>query len=212
MEGEWFISVREFLHSTECQIKTIQEWLPQLEREHNKCIMEAFPNETRENSIKINRCRIYLQATTLADITTPKGTHINTFAWGNTTTNISDTNQIESKHDWPQQPQPGPKAWYAWTTALKKYQSKDGKSNRLRQPLGKWIVNPTQSRQQREWYLDTRSNTLMHQTSTTINAHAHRKVRSYKKRSTETVTHLPNTTIPVTSRHHTVQERACDYN
>jgi hypothetical protein len=38
------------------------------------------------------------------------------------------------------------------------------------------------------------------------------KGRSYKKQSTGTVKSLPNSAIPVTSQHHTVQERTCDYN
>jgi hypothetical protein len=72
MEGDWFISIREFLHSTECQIKTKPGWLPQIEREHDKCITDIVSNETKDNAIKINRFRIYLQATTIADITNPK--------------------------------------------------------------------------------------------------------------------------------------------
>jgi hypothetical protein len=110
----------------------------------------------------------------------PKGTHINTFAWGGNTTTTQDKNPTELNHDWPCQPCPGPKSWYAWRSALKKYHSVDGKSTKLRKPLGEWIVSPNESRQTWEWYLDERSNTLLHQTPQAIQEHHHNKGRSYK--------------------------------
>jgi hypothetical protein len=111
MEGDWYVSIREFLHATNCQIKAVNGWLPKLEREHDKCIMDVLQCGTKENATKINRCRIYLQATTLADISNPEGTHINNFAWGGTATTVQDKNPRESKHDWPRQPRPGPKTF-----------------------------------------------------------------------------------------------------
>ena len=113
MEGKWFVSIREFLRSTKCQIKAVKGWLPQLERENDQCIMDVLKGETKDKADKINRCRIYLQATTLADISNPEGTHINTFAWGGNATTTQNKNPRESKHDWPRQPRPGPKTWYA---------------------------------------------------------------------------------------------------
>jgi hypothetical protein len=94
MEGDWYVSIREFPHATDCQIKAAKGWLPKLKREHNQCIMDVLLQcGLKENAIKINRCRIYLQATTLADISNPEGTHINNFAWGGTATHIQDKNQ-----------------------------------------------------------------------------------------------------------------------
>jgi hypothetical protein len=147
MEGEWIVSIREFLHSTEYQIKIKTGWLPQMEREKDHCIMDLVSTKTKDNAIKINQCRIYLQATTIADIANPEGTHINNFAWGKNTTTGTSRNPRQLKHDWPQQPCPGPKTWYAWRSALKKYPSIDRKSNQIRQPLGAWTVSLQQSRQ-----------------------------------------------------------------
>jgi hypothetical protein len=209
LEGEWYISIREFLHSTSCQIKTIDGWLPQLERENDKCIMDVLEGTTKETSEKINRCRIFLQATTLADITGPEGTHITKFAWGETSNTA--VSPRESKHEWPRQPRPGPRSWYAWRSALKQYLSADGKSPKLRQDLGKWTVSPSKSRQQWEWYHDQRTNSLLHQTNNSIEVHAHRKGRSYKKRSRETIKKIPKSAIPVSVDHHTIQARTRTY-
>jgi hypothetical protein len=82
LEGEWFISIREFLQATECQIKTTNRWKPQLEREQDKCIMDAITAHTIEQGKKINQCRVYLQVTTIADIATADGLKITEFAWG----------------------------------------------------------------------------------------------------------------------------------
>jgi hypothetical protein len=94
---------------------------------------------------KINRCRLFLQATTIANITNQKGTEITDYAWGKDT-NL-DNNPRRSKHEWPRQQRPGPKSWNAWRAALKRFLSIDGKSQRLRTPLGHWTVTPSESRQ-----------------------------------------------------------------
>ena len=87
LEGEWFISIREFLHSVNATIKIDGVWTPQLEREYDRCLMDIFANDiTTTELVRINRCRIYLQATTIADITDAEGTKINDYARGPTTT------------------------------------------------------------------------------------------------------------------------------
>ena len=87
LEGEWFISIREFLHSVNATIKIDGVWTPQLEREDDRCPMNIFANDiTTTELVRINRCRIYLQATMIANITDAEGTKINDYAWGLTTT------------------------------------------------------------------------------------------------------------------------------
>ena len=88
LEGEWFISIREFLHSINATIKIDGVWTPQLERKYERCLMvDIFANDiTTTELVRINRCRIYLQATMIADIMDAEGTEINDYAWGLTTT------------------------------------------------------------------------------------------------------------------------------
>ena len=70
-EGEWSKSVLEFLHKTNSKIHIAGVWTPQLQRKHNNCIMDTLRD--CHDTISINRVRIYLQATTIADITNAEG-------------------------------------------------------------------------------------------------------------------------------------------
>ena len=121
LEGEWFISIREFLHSVDAKIKIDGVWTPQLKREHDRCLIDIFAHDNKSmDLVRINGCRIFLQATTIADITDAEGTKINDYAWGHkTTTKQQPINPRQSKHEWPRQPRPGPKLWKAWRSALK---------------------------------------------------------------------------------------------
>jgi hypothetical protein len=93
LEGEWSISIRKFLQATECQIKTTNRWKPQLEREKDKCIMDVIRAHTIKQGKKINRCRVCLQVTTIADIATE-------FIWGWTKTQlIANANQNMNVHN-----------------------------------------------------------------------------------------------------------------
>jgi hypothetical protein len=58
LEGEWFISIREFLQATEWQIKMRNRWTPQLEREEDRCIMDVIQATSIKHGRKISRCRI----------------------------------------------------------------------------------------------------------------------------------------------------------
>jgi hypothetical protein len=42
MEGKWFVSIREFLHATDCQLKSTTGWVPQLERKYSQCLMDRL--------------------------------------------------------------------------------------------------------------------------------------------------------------------------
>jgi hypothetical protein len=110
--------------------------------------MDVVSGENKNTMVRINRCRIYLQATTTSDIANADGTHITDFAWGMPDNDGKEKlNPRKSKQEWPRQTRPGPKSWTAWRNALKKHLSIDGKSTRLRAALGKWTKTPEQSRQ-----------------------------------------------------------------
>ncbi len=71
IEGEWFTSIRNFLQSINGQLKQTAGWRPQLERAHDQCIMDIFTIASKTEMIRINRCRIFLQATTSPISPTP---------------------------------------------------------------------------------------------------------------------------------------------
>jgi hypothetical protein len=107
MEGEWFKSVREFLYKTISDVKITDTWTPTTQRMHDKCIMDALRD--CNDTIRINRVRIYLQASTIADITNAEGTHIMEYSFGGRNSRTTE-NPRKSTHQWPRQPRPGPKA------------------------------------------------------------------------------------------------------
>jgi hypothetical protein len=133
LECEWFRSLREFLHKTSSAVRLKGVWTPRLQRKHDQCIMDVFRD--CNDTIRINRVRIYLQATTIADITNAEGAKITNYAFGGRYSRTSE-NPRKSTHAWPRQPRPGPKSWKAWREAVQLTLSRDGKTQTLRQPLG----------------------------------------------------------------------------
>ena len=71
----WLTSVQRALLECEVQIKVTNEWIPQTQRTNDTYIMEEFAKKYANPRLlrQLNRCRIYLQAITLADITDSTG-------------------------------------------------------------------------------------------------------------------------------------------
>ena len=209
MEGEWFQSIRHFLHATFGQLKTDNIWTPQPEREHDMCIMDLIDNSSATAMQCINRCRIFLQATTISDITNAEGDRINDYAWNN---NPNIMNPRRSKHAWPIQPRPGKKSWRAWKAALQQYLSANGKGQKLRQPLGQWLIQQTASRQEWNWYHDQQNNQLISNDHTTIRAYniLDSRTRQYKYNpdNPTILTTIPDTAIPTTVHNFTTTTRS----
>jgi hypothetical protein len=87
-------------------------------------------NITKRERIYIHRCRIYLQVTTMSDITTADGTQIHN-AWKNPDTQKPSWSTLK----WPKQNKPNQTAWTAWEKFLRSFETTQGK---LSKPLGKW--------------------------------------------------------------------------
>ena len=90
--------------------------LPTTQREHDTFIMEEFYAAELPIPLlrKANRCRLYLQAMTVADIATGNGARIRRDAW----TGVSDLHLNKRRYHWPTQHKPGPPDWVAWRKAL----------------------------------------------------------------------------------------------
>ena len=88
-------------------------------RENDKFIMEviAAGNNlfTNNELAHINRCRLYLQASTLSDITNGNGMQLRR---GSLKGHIKPHNQ--SYYNWPRQARPGATSWRLWRKALKR--------------------------------------------------------------------------------------------
>jgi hypothetical protein len=121
------------------QLKAIQP--PTTKRVHDEVLMDrASKMDKKQMSDKlmerINRCRNFMRAETIADVATLDGKYICLEAY-----KCNVEVRIQSKKLWPNQPHVGTLHTKSWQWFLKLWY-KDG-SLELRQPLGTWLVEPT---------------------------------------------------------------------
>jgi hypothetical protein len=75
-DGFWYDSVRTFLHSVGATIEIESAWNVRPMRKVDKNLMEEFMDLDEFSNLELcqlNRCRLYLQVTTLAEITDHTG-------------------------------------------------------------------------------------------------------------------------------------------
>jgi hypothetical protein len=155
----WMKTTLTALRNTNAVIETYRAWtLPTL-REGDQHIMDAVCHATDRHGDKpttrdleqFNRCRLYLQVTSVAEIATSDGTavqqHIMETRPYNAHGPILWMHSTSTLH-WPRQEAPGPRAWRAWRTWLK-HSLLEGKYQ-LRTKLYKWL--PTVDAYPRHWH------------------------------------------------------------
>jgi hypothetical protein len=136
-EELWITTFREFLRESELSI-----FIPSIKFRPVKCVHDqfiieiaSFLNYSRASMFRLNRCRIYLKAETLADIVTYNGLHIDINAF-----ECNSKGVITSPEKWPIQPRPGTKHIQLWKSFLRKICHID--SLTLDQPLKEWLYQP----------------------------------------------------------------------
>ena len=120
---------------------------PTLLRENDFCLMEKLCNSdafTNQQKQCINRCRIFLQVITSADITDSDGKCVTKDVFNG----IVDESR-RSMYVWPNQVRPLLKDWRLWRSAIENIWCETG-ANRLRRALGDWIHT---SHQQFNWQI-----------------------------------------------------------
>ena len=109
--------------------------------------MESFlsnPTINKADLAVINRCRLYLKAFSLADITSGDGKSISKAAWEGT----SSSSFRDTEH-WPMWAKPNKFEWRMWQHAL--MTTFTNTSNKeLNEPLKHWINKPTST-----WYTES---------------------------------------------------------
>ena len=112
-----------------------------LQRCHDRFLMEAFYSAgyTAKKLAKLNRCRLFLVATTLADICTADGRSITTAAW-----NGIQSSHIQTPATWPNQGKLPKDDWDLWRLALRQeFLNFYERDHRLQLPLGHWLPDST---------------------------------------------------------------------
>ncbi len=134
------------------KLKIKNEWVPNLQREGDAMLMDYFislkykPKDLHD----LNLCRIYMQALSLADITSADGKTI-----------IPDCKlgrrliDRRSSLSWPTQQRPSNSAWSLWTDALRHLEA----GSILKQPLQQWIAP---SHQHWFWFIEQDSLRIYH--------------------------------------------------
>ena len=155
--ASWIDSVRQFLQTIKGSLHIAQSdnIIPKKLRERDAFIMDlamAHSNSTRTID-RINACRRYLQAITLADITDAAGARLLPgIAEGITTS----PNTIMASQRFNQQKPPSP-AWKTWKKFLNTITTTTG---RLTQPLQRWIVRHNECRKRPRFVHDPEQDIL----------------------------------------------------
>ena len=120
--------------------------------EKDELIMDVFlkyGNYSVAELRLLNRCRMYLQVTTLSDITTGDGKFLADGALQG-----SESYQTDN-YDWPYQQKPPRAEWNAWAGEVRRHFAPI--KDRLSTPLGKWFITDEYYTSW-AWWLDTNYN------------------------------------------------------
>jgi hypothetical protein len=189
LSGErWIATLREFLHKS--QISWIVPGISRcmLQREHDSYIMEFTRNMKDVEIKRINRCRLYLGAVTVSDITEIDGKSITDWSF-----NLSEQGRDISEARWPVQTRPGPIHLRTWKNFLRSICVVD--SLKLLRPLGRWISPTIRQRKGTTHFIDQSEKSMFFSESGRWFTCDHKRSRKYS-----TLTHnITETDQPDTS-------------
>ena len=144
VEAKWITSLRAYLQHVGGTVELDNTYVTKHEREHDWHIMDAILQSGQFAPAAIqqlNYCRLYLQATTLSDIANAEGNYMDPHLVNGRLNHYASSIQKWHKVN---QSRPAEEHWKLWQEATKLWSTTDGK---LHQPLGKWLVPPSQQRQ-----------------------------------------------------------------
>ena len=149
-------------------VQIFDQWCPTAQRQNDKSRMFAFQHKYGKQSKKLaqlNRCRIWLQVTTLSDVIASNGTSLCPYALRG-----EKHPHRKSAYTWRGQNVMNNKAWKIWSVALKTTFTSNG--SQLHIPLGDWC----DTKQSQKWttYKDTEDTLYMAPTQIGATWTAHR--------------------------------------
>jgi hypothetical protein len=134
-ESKWIASIRQYLASICAGIQVEEPGVPHLQRQGDSFIMDHVLESglfTKAEIRRLNYCRLYLQAITIADIASPDGENlVRCKLQGNFSLQSSRTRWLEVHQD-----KPSSTEWQLWRKANLLWSYPAG---RLRIPLREWL-------------------------------------------------------------------------
>ena len=145
LDQSFIVRLQERLSEIDASIWIEEAWVPQLQRDRDESLMEAFMERdgiTTADYRKLNAVRIYLRVITIADLADESGTFIGCNA-------LQGDWRAQSDFEWPDQPRP-PDKWFTLfrrhirETFCTRLDERHHKSNSmdLDIPLGLWNQVP----------------------------------------------------------------------
>ena len=134
LESKWLASLLSFLALHGLSIHLDDTYIPPPQRQHDEYIMDRLMSSnhyTPAELRKLNYCRLFLNVTTISDLTKPCGTVLDTSFLDGTPSPQSSRNTQLAIH----QESPSANEWKLWRRANLIWSDIHGK---LRQPLGSW--------------------------------------------------------------------------
>jgi len=108
------------------------------------------------NLAHLNRCWLYLQCTSLADLCDGLGHYLNPYMWAGWSTVT-----FMSEYSWPKQSKPTKNDWNCWQIAIQS-SFQFNFLHCLVQPLQQWLMAPLQAKQQWHWLKSPATKCLYH--------------------------------------------------
>ncbi len=145
----WISHLRNIMHTQRIKI-VYDAWTVQPLRHNDRFLMEDIIelNLPRNKLEQLNACRMYLQVTTLAEVTDHTGQNIlpQAISSAGNDTPRGLQNISYSTLQWPQIAIPSAACWRLWTRTICNVYSGFTKSTRLNQPLGSWYATCDKTR------------------------------------------------------------------
>jgi hypothetical protein len=205
MDNNWLLHSRNFLVKINAKMKVQDTWVPQLERENDRTLMDIFrklnfqPNLVR----KLNYWRLYYQVNTVADICMADGRTVRT-CYRTQPFRKEWHRSRKSKLNWPIQEEPGDAGFKQWTKSLREGLGMQNGVISKEFWLGKWIVDNNISESEWDHYYDPTTEHLFVKTDEGYTKHAKtkdgRRIISYNFTSIATVAAVPTEANPVDVR------------
>jgi hypothetical protein len=205
LDSNWLLHSRSFLVQINAKLKVDDVWLPKLERQNDRTLMDIFSKLKYQTHLirKLNYWRIFYQVNTVADLCMADGrtvqpcyrTQPHQQAW---------FSPRKSRLNWPCQEEPGDAGFRQWTQSLREGLGMKNGVIRKEFWLGKWTVKNDNSESEWDHYFDPNSEILYLKTAEGYSTHektkAGRRIITHNTTSLETVTTIPESANPVDVR------------